>query len=84
MAVTLPFTLLGRKYLQRMTGTEQIVRSAFLRMALTEVAVILGIAIFVVTDSYEMYIPFFLISTMGLLLLRRELNVYREVLHALH
>ncbi|MFQ6134247.1 MAG: hypothetical protein ACE5KU_00335 [Nitrososphaerales archaeon] len=83
VAVVLPFTLLGRKHLQRMSGARQVVRSAFLRMALAEVAVILGMVVFVATGSYEMYLPFFLMSTLGLLLLKGEEKFYRDVLHTL-
>ncbi len=83
VAAVLPFTLLGRKRLRSVTAARYVVRWAFLRMTLVEAVVILGMVVFVATLSYEMYLPFFIVSTLGLLLLKREEKFYQDVLHNL-
>jgi hypothetical protein len=77
----LPFSLLGRGYVMRRQGSPSaVLSSAVLRLGMTEVAVIFGVAIFFITDSFEMFVPFSLISVLGLLLLRNEARFYRVVL----
>jgi len=79
----LPFTLFDRRYLQKRRDHRQVVRSALLRMAFAEVAVILGVNLFIITKSYELYLIFFLISMLDLLLLKGDEGFYRDLLSTL-
>ncbi len=81
LAVSLPFSLLGRRYvLLRQSLHSMVLSSALLRLGMSEVAVIFGIAVYFSTSTFEMFIPFPLISVLGLLLLKNEENFYRSVL----
>jgi len=83
ITVALPFTLFGRRYVQSKSGRKQIVNLGLLRIALAEVPIIPGLAVFVTTKSYELYLLFFLISIVALLLLKGEEPVYEDILHRL-
>ncbi len=83
IAVMLPFTFLGRNYIQRKRGARDVVASALLRMVLVEAAAIIGVAVFAATSSYEMYLPFPLISATGLLRLKSEEKFYSDKLNTL-
>lgn len=77
LAVALPLTLFGRSYvLQRQGVWRAIVSTALLRLGLSEVAVVFGVALYMVTGSLEMFIPFPLISVLGLLRLKNEEQFY--------
>ncbi len=81
LATSLPFSLLGRGYvLQRQGIQSKVLSLALLRLGMTVVAVVFGIAVYFITGSFEMFIPFPAISILGLLLLRNEEEFYRVLL----
>ncbi len=83
LAVALPFTLLGRSYVLQRRGVRGAVMStALLRLGLAEGAVVFGVAVYMITGSLEMFLPFPLISVLGLLLLKGEEKFYIELLDA--
>lgn len=81
LAVSLPFTLLGRSYvLQRRGVRGAVISAALLRLGLAEAAVVFGVAIYMITGSLDLFIPFPLISVLGLLPLKGEEKFYIELL----
>ncbi len=84
LAGIMPFTLLGRKFLQRRKTIKELRKAAFIRLALADVPVILGIMMVAVTGSYELYIPFMLMSTICLIILKKEERIYLEVFNSFH
>ena len=81
LATLLPFSLLGRGYvLQRQGLQSKVLSLALLRLGMTEVAVIFGVTVYFTTGSFEIFVPFPVISVIGLLLLRNEEKFYRVLL----
>ena len=81
LAVSLPFTLLGRRYvLQRQGVRGAVLSTALLRLGLVEAIMVFGVAIYMITGSLDLFLPFPLISILGLLLLKGEEKFYVELL----
>lgn len=81
LAVSLPFTLLGRSYvLQRRGVRGAVLSTALLRLGLVEAIMVFGVAIYMITGSLDLFLPFPLISILGLRLLKGEEKFYVELL----
>lgn len=80
ISIIIPFTMLGRKQIQKMVDSKKILQFAFLRLAFMEIPIIFGTMIFIFNQSYEIYIIFVLISMVGLIFIKSENNFYQEIL----
>lgn len=84
VSIMLPFTIFGRKRIQRILNSKRIMKFGFIRLGFMEVPIILGTMVFTLLHSYEIYIIFFSISILGLIYLRGENNFYFEILNSIN
>lgn len=80
VSIIIPFTLLGRKHIKKMFDSNKIIRFSFIRLAFMEIPIILGTMVFTLIHSYEIYIIFFVISLIGLIIIKGENNFYFDIL----